>query len=109
MTWKEIFTYGNELQTIQDKIKFYSVFVVVALFLGIGYEIVPFFYSKEYLVQQTKNDLSHFLKTDKVIESTRFSFLKKESKDNCTVFIAKSIYTPYTFSKIYCKEVQNEK
>jgi len=103
MTYREIFTYGKKIETTPDRIKFYSVFAMAGLVLGLGYGLAPFLYSKDYLVQQTKNDLKHFVQTDKVIEETRFSFLEKERKDNCIFSTAKSGYIPYAISKVECK------
>ena len=111
MTWKELFIYDRKrIKTLPDKIKFYSVFAMAGLVLGLGYGLAPFLYSKDYLVQQTKADLTHFMQTNKAIEDTRFSFLEKENEDGCSVFTGISKYAPYAISKVECKkEVQNEK
>ena len=109
MTYREIFTYGKRIETTPDRIKFYSVFAMVGLVLGLGYGLAPFLYSKDYLVQQTKNDLTHFVQTNKVIENTRFSFLKKDDSDGCSVFTGISKYAPFAISKVKCEGVNHAK
>jgi len=58
----------------------YTIIAVSIAFFVAGtiFSLSPFFYSKEFLVQQTKKDLSVFMKTNKVLEDSRFTFLKKE-------------------------------
>ena len=109
MTYREIFTYGKRIETTPDRIKFYSVFAIAGLVLGLGYGLAPFLYSKDYLVQQTKADLTHFVKSDKAIEDTRFSFLKKDDSDGCYVFTGMSKYAPYAISKVKCEGVSYAK
>ena len=103
MTYKEIFTFGKKLETTADKIRFYGVFVAVGIVLGVAYGVAPFFYSKEYLVEQTKKDLAAFVQGSKPVEDTRFSFMKRVVyPDGCQIVTARAKFVPYVISKASC-------
>ena len=104
MTWKEIFKFGKKLETTKDKIKFYSVFVATGLAAGIAYSVIPFTYSDAFLKNEAKKDLASFIKSNKVVEDKRFTFLKREDIKDCYAYTAYSKYTPYSFTRIKCKE-----
>ena len=69
----------------------------IAFAFGALYNLVPFLYSKDFLVQKTKEDLNEFIKSEKVIEDKRFTFLSKENNLSCAV----NKYVPYSICK--CK------
>ena len=67
---------------MQWKIKYNKIIIAISIFsfaFGAVYNLAPFFYSKNFLIKKTKEDLSIFLKTNKVLKDSRFSFLKKEN------------------------------
>ena len=62
------------------------------IFVGLAvFDLIPFAFSKEYLIKQTNQDLKQFIQTDSVIESPRYTFLKRENNATC----AYSKYTNY--------------
>ena len=64
------------------KNEYNKIIIAISVFsfvLGAVYSLTPFFYSKNFLINKTKEDLSIFLKTNRVLKDTRFSFLKKEN------------------------------
>ena len=67
---------------MQWKNEYNKIIIAISVFsfvLGAVYSLTPFFYSKNFLINKTKEDLSIFLKTHRVLKDTRFSFLKKEN------------------------------
>ena len=72
----------------------YMIITVSAVFFVAGaiFSLSPFFYSKEFLISKTKKDLSAFMKTNKVLEDSRFTFLKKEKNG---ISCAYNKYVPY--------------
>jgi len=74
--------------------KFIKIIMITNLLVFIGlvaFELVPFLFPKEYLIKQTNQDLKQFIQTDSVIESPRYTFLKRENNATC----AYSKYTNY--------------
>ena len=68
---------------MQWKNEYNKIIITVSIFsfvAGAVYSLTPFFYSKNFLISKTKKDLSTFVKANnRVLEDTRFSFLKKEN------------------------------
>ena len=75
----------------------YTIIAISAVFFisGAVFSLSPFFYSKEFLVNKTQEDLNAFMKTDKILEDSRFTFLKKENGISC----AYSKYISYAICK----------
>jgi len=74
--------------------KLFKAIMIASLVIFVSlatFDLIPFAFSKEYLVKQTNQDLANFEKTDKVLDSTRYTFLKRENNATC----AYSKYTNY--------------